>query len=46
MLMVVHAMRFDGFIVWNYWLVFSSFMVSWLTCQVNLSLSLANFRSL
>src|SRR5437762_12833818 len=34
MLILVHAMPFDGFIVWNYWLVFLSFLISWLTCQV------------
>jgi len=39
-LMLVHAMRFDGFIVWNYWLVLTSFLVSWLTCQVICSLCL------
>ena len=27
-------MRFDGFIVWNYWLVLLSFLISWLTGQV------------
>jgi NO-binding membrane sensor protein with MHYT domain len=37
MLMEVAAMRFDGFIVWNYWLVLLSFLISWLTSQVRIS---------
>lgn len=37
MLMKVAAMRFDGYIVWNYWLVLLSFLISWLTCQVRIS---------
>jgi hypothetical protein len=37
MLMKVAAMRFNGYIDWNYWLVLLSFLISWLTCQVRIS---------
>jgi hypothetical protein len=42
LLIEVHAMRFDGFIVWNGWLVFLSFLISWLTCQVSPLRNLSN----